>query len=139
MPNKQNWIHSGVDLTPVINDPSASVQNTILFTFDDDRAGTGFNPAFLTSTPVAHHIRCIRTDYQGKEWKFARYFNPAGENAADPEYELYDLSDDPFEQTNLYSDSTPTAEQLYLQNLLAQAEAERLQPISSTFLPTVRT
>ncbi len=135
VPNRQNWIHSGVDLTPVLDNPAASVQDTILFTFDDDRAGTGWNPGFLTAEPIAHHIRCIRTDYQGQEWKIARYFNPQGEEAAPEEYELYNLSADPYEQTNLYNAATPSQAQIDLQNRLAQVEAERLGQITLTYLP----
>jgi arylsulfatase A-like enzyme len=135
VPNKAAWTHSGVDLTPIINDPTAALQDTILFTFDDDRAGTGSDPGFLTSTPIAHHIRCIRCDYNGKQWKYARYFNPADEEAAAEEFELYCLTDDPLEQDNLYSPTTPSAEQTHLQDRLAQVEAERLKPLGITYLP----
>ena len=137
VPNKAAWVHSGVDLTPVINNPAAVSQDTILFTFDDDRAGTANDPSFLTSTPIAHHIRCIRCDYNAKQWKYAHYFNPPDEDAAAEEFELYCLTDDPLEQNNLYSPSAPSAEQIYLHGRLAQVEAERLKPLTITYLPVL--
>jgi len=137
VPNPGRWAHSGVDLTPVLNAPTASVQDTLLFTFDDDRAGTGFDPGFLTATPIAHHIRSIRCEHNGKSWKFARYFNPAGEPVAAAEFELYCLSDDPLEQTNLYDAANPSADQVFLAGRLAQVEAERLTPLSATYLPAL--
>ncbi len=75
----------GRDLTPILADPTASVQDAIHFTSDED------------TWPVkgANHIRAIIE----KHWKYAVYYDPV--SGAAPEYELYDLQRDPLEVTNL--------------------------------------
>jgi hypothetical protein len=77
----------GQDLTPVLADPAASVQDCVHFTSDDDtwpvRWGGGGN------------IRAIVE----QDWKYAVYYDP--HTGAEPEYEMYDLQNDPFEVINL--------------------------------------
>jgi hypothetical protein len=77
----------GQDLTPILADPAASVQDCVHFTSEDDtwriRWGGG---------------GCIRAIVE-KDWKYAVYYDPVA--GAEPEYEMYDLKNDPFEVINL--------------------------------------
>jgi choline-sulfatase len=82
----------GLDLAPVIADPTRSVQDSILFTYDD-WFGEGFEKV---TAGVPTHIRCIREE----SWMYAVYFT--GDGAAF-DHELYDLAGDPGETTNLLS------------------------------------
>lgn len=150
VPYAASYAAYGYSLKPVIDDaianpanPTASVQDATLFTFDDDRAGTGYNIPEIQNHP--HHIRCIRFDDAEGEWKFARYFDPEGVLAT--QYELYHLSDaagdavDPNEEDNLaHEDSlnyNPAKVTAYAQKL-ADTEAERLAPLTNVYLPLIR-
>ena len=86
----------GRDLTPVLDDPKASVQDVLHFTYEDD--------AF----PVKP-ADCIRAIVE-PDWKYAVYYDPF--SGAPTEYEMYDLRKDPLELTNLAhaSHSTPESE-----------------------------
>ncbi|TSD99197.1 sulfatase-like hydrolase/transferase [Skermania sp. ID1734] len=93
-----NWDFRGVDLTPVIDDaaahpenPTARVRDAVMFTYDDQNCATPNGQAIVTG---ASHIRCVRDD----RWKYAMYFDPAG--IAPPQYEMYDLDNDPQEMNN---------------------------------------
>jgi len=94
----RDWSFDGRDLSPILRNPKASVQDEILFTFDDQRAAFANN---ISTTRQPNHIRCIRT----KEWKYAYYFDPkelSSPSLAQPrEYEMYNLADDPHEVHNL--------------------------------------
>jgi arylsulfatase A-like enzyme len=84
----------GTDLAPLVRDGAAEpVQDEVLFTFDDVHAGTGLVHKVLPGAPG--RIRCIRE----RRFKFARYFDSEG--AHPTEYEMYDLSNDPYELDNL--------------------------------------
>jgi arylsulfatase A-like enzyme len=77
----------GRDLTPILADPTTSVQDCVHFMSEDDTwplrgGGAG----------------CIRAIVE-QDWKYAVYYDPFG--GAAPEYELYDLKNDPFEVINL--------------------------------------
>ena len=92
VPKRGEWDFKGVDLTPIIQDaienpdnPTATVQESILFATDETSK--------YLHEPM--HIRCLREE----NWKFAMYFDPEGK--VDPEYELYDLSNDPTEYYNM--------------------------------------
>ncbi len=74
----------GIDLTPVLEDPSRRVQDVVHFCYDD---------GYLTGD-VPPYIRAIRTDTV----LYAVYFNTGGTRF---EYEMYNLKDDPHENTNL--------------------------------------
>jgi arylsulfatase A-like enzyme len=76
----------GVSVVPVIKDPSASVQDSILFAYDD--------VFFLPPDIPGGHIRAIREG----EWSYAVYFSKDGKHV---EYEMYDLSKDPGQLDNL--------------------------------------
>lgn len=154
LPNRDEWFFYGTDLTPVVDNPSRDVQNEILFTFDDKEIGQANG---MPTTPqgdklVAHpyFIRAIFVKDADGEWKYARYFDPNG--VAGEEYEMYHLRDgtgqavDPNEEVNLAHDAqiaTSRREQFYrdkreeLAQRLANLEAERLQPLSSLYLPVV--
>ena len=75
----------GRDLTPILADPTASVQDTVHFTAEDD------------TWPVGA-ADCIRAIIE-KDWKYAVYYDPF--TGAPTEYEMYDLKHDPLEVTNL--------------------------------------
>jgi choline-sulfatase len=127
VPNRQNWVFKGKDLTPIINDPSAKVQDSLLFTFDDENAGYPEPQPFVTQPS---HIRSI---YDGR-WKFARYFDPTGNEAE--QYELYDHQTDPEETTNLAN--TNSAKREEMAQKLAALEAEKLGPMYQQFLPGIQ-
>jgi choline-sulfatase len=95
-PEPQRYGFKGRDLTPILGNPGASVQDVLHFTYEDD--------AF----PVkgATFLRAIVED----DWKYAVYYDPF--TGAPPEYELYDLARDPLEMTNLAhaAHSTPASD-----------------------------
>jgi arylsulfatase A-like enzyme len=80
----------GVSLLPVFD--GKSVQDEILFTFDDTKSGSSGLPS---SVKNCNRLRTIRT----KEWKYTRYFDALG--SYEPQYELYNLIQDENEYTNL--------------------------------------
>jgi arylsulfatase A-like enzyme len=105
---------SGKSLAPILKDPegSAGVQDDVVFTFDDTRAG---NP---NAVPVkaADRIRCVREE----KWKYARYFHQDG--SYPEEWEMYDLEHDPCEVDNLGSPANPR-----YNDPVVRTERERLQ------------
>lgn len=93
VPNASTY-GQGKSIVPVLQNPRASVQDSILFTYDD---------VFIlpTGTPGAH-IRAIREG----DWTYAAYFGLDGSGLS---YELYDLSTDPGQLLNLVYDSPSKA------------------------------
>jgi arylsulfatase A-like enzyme len=75
----------GVDLTPILQDPNARVQDVLHFTYEDD------------VFPV-EGADCIRAIVE-LHWKYAVYYDPF--TGAPTEYEMYDLARDPLELSNL--------------------------------------
>ena len=155
VPNKERWRFYGTSLTPVVDAPTSTVQNEILFTFDDKEIGqangipTNAQGEKLVTQP--YYIRAIFANDADGEWKYARYFDPNG--AAAEQYELYQLTDgdgkpvDPNEENNLANAASVAATgnaQFYLDKRgelaqrLAALEAMRLQPLSHTYLPVVQ-
>ncbi len=152
VPDAAGYVFRGVDLTPIIDDaiahpgnPAAAVQDSILFTFDDEDAGMGYDLDALIHQP--NHIRCIRCDLGDGEWKYARYYDPSG---IEPEQmEMYHLSDgagnvvDPDELDNLGNEERYPVEQYpqiaakraALAQKLAGLEAARLAPLPRTYIP----
>ncbi len=96
----------GVDQGPVLARPASSVQDSVLFTFDD-RFGSPEPDVTIKGVPALAmpadqppHIRTIRE----AAWKYSVYFTVDGSAL---QYELYNLDDDPGELRNLAF--TPTA------------------------------
>lgn len=155
VPNKEHWRFYGTDLAPVLDDPTASVQSELLFTFDDKEIGqangipTNAQGEKLVTQP--YYIRAIFANDPDGQWKYARYFDPEG--AATEEYELYQLTDgdgqpvDPHETNNLAHIASAAASgkaQFYLDKRaelaqrLAALEATRLQPLQVNYLPVIQ-
>jgi arylsulfatase A-like enzyme len=89
----------GCDLTPLLEDESDAVRDAVLFTYDDHQAGT----ALQNGAGQPNRIRSVRDE----RWKYAAYLDPRGR--ARPEFELYDLEEDPFETRNLLDKRTARA------------------------------
>lgn len=83
----------GVSIVPVLKDPTSSVQDSILFTFDD--------VFFLPEDVPGGHIRAIREG----DSVYAVYYS---ENATNFEYEMYNIKNDPKQLNNLlHGEKTP--------------------------------
>jgi arylsulfatase A-like enzyme len=93
----------GVSVVPVLRDPSASVRDSVLFTYDD--------VFFLPFDVPGGHIRALRDG----NWTYAVYYSEEGTHF---EYELYDLRDDPG--------------QLTIFSMGPSIRKRRLRPFSST-------
>lgn len=85
VPEPQQYGFKGRDLAPILSDPKASVQDVLHFTYEDD------------VFPVKG-ADCIRAIVE-QDWKYAVYYDPF--TGAPTEYELYDLTRDPLEMSNL--------------------------------------
>jgi choline-sulfatase len=84
-PEPDQYGLKGRNLTPILQDPKASVQDVLHFTYEDD------------VFPVKG-ADCIRAIVE-RDWKYAVYYDPF--TGAPIEYEMYDLACDPLEMTNL--------------------------------------
>lgn len=76
----------GVSIVPILNNKVESVQDSILFTYDDH--------FFLPNDVPGGHIRAIRKE----DWVYAVYYSEDGSHF---EYEMYNLSRDPGQLHNL--------------------------------------
>jgi arylsulfatase A-like enzyme len=120
----------GVDYADLVLHPESAraPQDYIVFTWDDWQAGQA-NPPYV---PPPNHIVSIREE----RWKLAKYYDTDTENPVPPQWEMYDLENDPLEQVNLcwkgYS-RTPEqeAEYLRLRKKLQQVESTRLASASA--------
>lgn len=108
---------AGQSLLPVIEE-GRPVQDSILFTFDDTKAGSNSK---MSSVNAANRIRSIRTE----EWKFNVYFDALG--AYYNQYELYNLIEDPNECTNQAYNPAFSAIRDELEQKLHQLEVEKLR------------
>jgi arylsulfatase A-like enzyme len=134
VPNRAAWTFKGRDLTPIIADaiehpqhPTALVQDSILFVYDDDNPAAP-NPQPFVKEPC--HIRCIRDT----RYKYAVYFDPCGQKPA--QYELYDLLNDSQELHNL---ADPANTGYYNQTLVVQMQAKleaKMAETGVTFTPS---
>lgn len=75
VPDLDRWTFKGRDLSPVLSNPAAEVQDVLHFTYDD----------LYFFVPAAAHVRAIVE----RRWKYAVYFDPHTD--APFEYEMYDL------------------------------------------------
>ena len=109
----------GVNLLPIIEN-NESVQDEILFTFDDTKSGSASLPS---SVKTCNRLRTIRT----KEWKYTYYFDAL--NSYQIEYELYNLVEDPNESKNLAYSMDERLQKVrdYLQKRLEKLEVEKLR------------
>jgi arylsulfatase A-like enzyme len=105
VPDIDRWTFKGRDLTPILANPKAEVQNYLHFTYED----------LYFFVPAASHIRAIVE----KRWKYAVYYDVHTD--APFEYEMYDLAVpvDQREVVNLAHPSTPVTPEI-------AAERERL-------------
>ena len=96
VPEPEQYGFKGRDLTPILSDPKASVQDVLHFTYEDD------------PFPVKG-ADCIRAIVE-PDWKYAVYYDPF--TGSPTEYEMYDLKHDPLEMTNLAhpTHSTPASD-----------------------------
>jgi arylsulfatase A-like enzyme len=123
---RADW--QGVDYSKLVLNPSsnASTQDYIVFTYDDFQSGQKNGP--YPKPP--NHIVSIR---EGR-WKLAKYHDVSAEDRKRPQWEMYDLKNDPLEKTNLaFSGHKRTPEQdeefKRLKRKLARVEKNRLQPL----------
>lgn len=77
---------------PVLRDPAPSVQDSVLYSYDD--------VFFLPADAPGGHIRGLRSE----DWSYAVYFADDGSGLA---YELYDLANDPGQLANLVFGDQP--------------------------------
>jgi arylsulfatase A-like enzyme len=96
VPEPERYGFKGRDLTPILSNPRASVQDVLHFTYEDD------------VFPVKG-ADCIRAIVE-RDWKYGVYYDPF--TGASTEYETYDLKNDPLEMTNLAhpANATPASE-----------------------------
>lgn len=108
----------GISIVPILKSEVDSVQESILFTYDDN--------FFLPKDVPGGHIRALR---QG-DWVYAVYYS---ENGSNFEYEMYNLKDDPSQLHNLLhkdvsSKSAFQANELH-QNLKEKIDQAKALPI----------
>jgi arylsulfatase A-like enzyme len=85
IPNFEQY-GKGTSVVPVLKQATASVQDSILFTYDD--------VFFLPADTPGSHIRALREG----DWTYAVYYSEDGSHF---EYEMYNLKDDPGQLHNL--------------------------------------
>jgi arylsulfatase A-like enzyme len=127
IPSPNSWVFKGYDLSPLLYDTATAVQDAILFTFDDEKAGAPNGQQIVTQP---NHIRCI---FDGT-WKYARYFDSTGGEVE--QYELYDLQTDPNELNNQAASNPEKSAEMAAK--LAALENDRLGPLYRTWLPIIR-
>lgn len=113
----------GKSMLPVILNPELSVQDNVLFTFDDS--------FLLDSNTPGSHIRALREG----DWTYAVYYGSTGA----PEYELYNLKSDPFQMENLVNIKTPAyiEQWIAMHTKLVQKMVEaKAMPSGFNFPPT---
>jgi choline-sulfatase len=123
----------GVDYSKQVLRPAAKrpSQDYVVFTYDDYQSGQESGP--YPQPP--NHIVSIRED----RWKLAKYYdvNPDKKQRKRPQWEMYDLKNDPLERENLAHKGykrTPLQERQYrrLRRKLARVQKTRLRPLRQT-------
>jgi choline-sulfatase len=116
----------GVDYSRLVLRPSSArpVQDYVVFTYDDYQSGQARRP--YPKPP--NHIVSIR---EGR-WKLAKYHDPKGRKR--PQWEMYDLKEDPLERENIAHKGFKRTEAqerqlLRLKRKLARVERTRLEPL----------
>jgi arylsulfatase A-like enzyme len=107
----------GESLIPIIEE-GKSVQDSILFTFDDTKSGSNNLPSSVKAT---NRLRAIRTH----DWKYTYYFDSLGRYQK--EYELYDLVNDTEELHNLAYKPKYREQREYLHQQLMELEERKLR------------
>lgn len=146
VPNREGYLFSGVDLTPLFTDTAQSIRNEVFFTFDDDNVGQAEGmPQRPNGNPYVrqpNHIRCIICRDDDGEWKYARYFDPSQQ--APDQIEMYQLRDgqgadiDPTEENNLAADGETASKRTELAQRLAALEARYGGRASWLFAPLIQ-
>jgi len=111
---------AGTSLIPILQD-GTPVQDSILFTYDDTKAGSNSQ---WSAVNAANRIRCIRTE----KWKYSYYFDAS--SAYYNQYELYDLVNDPSEYTNLAYDPAYNEIRENLRKQLHKLEVAKLRALT---------
>jgi arylsulfatase A-like enzyme len=121
---RADW--EGVDYSDSVLRPGQAkpVQGYTVFTYDDYQSGQATGP--YPRPP--NHVVSVRE----RRWKLAKYYDVNGEEP--PQWEMYDLKDDPLEKRNLAYEGysrTPKQEQEYrrLKRKLKRVRDTRLQPL----------
>lgn len=116
----------GVDYSRLVLQPKSAkpAQDYVVFTYDDFQSGQAKPP--YPKPP--NHIVAIR---EGR-WKLAKYYDV--EHRKKPQWEMYDLKNDPLEKRNLAFPGhkrTPRQDEEFkrLKRKLARVEKTRLQPL----------
>ena len=108
----------GQDLTPILENPSASVQESVHFTYDDE-----------TTTDGPSIVRTIRN----AAFTYSVYFV---EDGSDADWELYDLNADPLQNNNVAGTEPYAVAQTQLDQQLQQFMAAMGTAPSFTWPPT---
>lgn len=119
---------AGVDYSGhILGTAKGSVQNDIVFTFDDFQCGQA-SPPYV---PQPNHIISVRE----RRYKIARYYDPSGKERS--QWEMYDLRKDPLERRNIAHPSTRRTphekqELRRLKRKLARVQRTQLKPLPQT-------
>jgi choline-sulfatase len=115
VPDRNRWDFRGRDLTPIIRDaiehprrPTATGQDCIFFTSDE--------MLDVDTVTAPSHVRCLRE----AGWKIVMYVDPGG--AQEPQYELYDLAQDPLELHNMADSRSPRYDRRKFAEMTAKLE-----------------
>jgi arylsulfatase A-like enzyme len=125
-PNAARSRWKGKDYSSLVLQPkeNKSVQDYVVFTYDDVQSGQKQGPY----PKAPNHIVSIRE----KRWKLAKYYAVEPKKPTPPQWEMYDLKEDPEETENLaYKDYERSALQerefQRLKKKLARVEKTRLK------------